>query len=124
MIRVTAAVVEKNGKYLVAQRKRGSHLEYTWEFPGGKIEGDESPQECLQREILEEFNVESKVGDFLGSITHKYSDFSIELNAFQVVLLGKILDLKSHEKIQWVSESELGKIELAPADKRLLKVVF
>jgi len=60
MVVVTAAIIEKNGKILIAQRKKGTQLEYKWELPGGKLENDETPEECLERELREEFGVETR----------------------------------------------------------------
>jgi 8-oxo-dGTP diphosphatase len=123
MIRVIAAIIEKNGKYLLAQRKKGLFLEYKWEFPGGKIEENETPEICLKRELFEEFNIEVEVGDFLVSTIYNYDDFTIELMAFKTGILSGEFELNSHEKIQWVDFFELSSYDLAPADKELLKIL-
>ena len=116
MIRVTAAIIKKNGKFLVAQRKKGQHLEFKWEFPGGKIEKDENPEECLAREIYEELGVNCKVGIFMGSITYTDNEYSIELMAYRVLLKSINFKLKAHEEIKWVNLNELNLVDLAPAD--------
>lgn len=123
MIRVTAAIIEKNRKYLIAQRKKGQHLELKWEFPGGKIEQDESAKECLSREIFEEFDLKCKVEDYLGSITYSDEEYSIELIAYKVLLDSTDFKLKVHEKIKWVSLQEINKMNLAPADIILIKKI-
>ena len=123
MIRVTAAIITQNNRYLVAQRKHGLHLEFYWEFPGGKIEEYETARECLYREINEEFNVASQINEFLGTVTYDYDDFTIELHAFNVKLESIPINYGSHEKIKWVTLQELELLNLAPADKKLLKLL-
>jgi 8-oxo-dGTP diphosphatase len=124
MIRVTAAIIEQDGRYLIAQRKGGLHLQFYWEFPGGKIEESESPRDCLKREIKEEFGVISQIIDFLGAINYTYKDFTIELNAYSVILDSFPEDLNSHEKIRWATIKEIKMLDLAPADKVLLKKIM
>ena len=121
MITVIAAIIIQNGKLLIAQRAAGDKLEYKWEFPGGKIEEHETPEECLKRELYEEFHVESEIGDFLGSIIFDYEHFSIELMAYKTHFLSEALVLNSHEKIKWVTFSELINEDLAQADIALLE---
>lgn len=123
MIRVTAAIIENNGKYLIAQRKKGQHLEFKWEFPGGKIEKDENAEECLTREIFEEFGLKCKVEDFLGSITYNDNTYSIELMAYKVLLDSMDFKLKAHEEVKWVTLQELDLMNLAPADVILIKKI-
>jgi len=67
MVKVTAAIIEKDGKVLIARRRKGSHLEGKWEFPGGKIEQKETPEECLKRELNEEFGIEAQIDEFICS---------------------------------------------------------
>lgn len=70
IIKVTAAILENDGRILIAQRKSSDHLSGKWEFPGGKIEHGETPEECLARELKEEFDIYVTIGDFLGSIDY------------------------------------------------------
>lgn len=78
-IDVAAAVFVENGLILVARRAPGQHLEHKWEFPGGKVEKDETAEECLRREIREEFGVNVEVEDYVGESTFSYPDKKIDL---------------------------------------------
>lgn len=117
MIKVTAALIEKDGKFLIARRRRGEHLEFKWEFPGGKIEDDETPEECLARELAEEFGIKVAVKDFICSSKYVYSHIAIDLLAYRVEYVSGEFRLSDHDQIQWVSPDELAYYDLAEADK-------
>lgn len=123
MIIVTAAVIEKDGKILAARRGQGKHLEGLWEFPGGKLEVDETPEQCLVRELYEEFGIESRVGEFLGESVFDYGEKIIKLIAYQVSHLAGDFQLIDHDEIRWLSLGEVHDVEWAPADIPLLKPV-
>lgn len=123
MIVVTAAVIEKDAKILAARRGRGKHLEGFWEFPGGKLEAGETPEQCLARELAEEFGIESRVGEFIGESVFDYGGKIIRLIAYQVVHLSGEFQLEDHDEIRWLSLNELGDIMWAPADIPLLEPV-
>ena len=116
MIKVTAAVMVNDGMLLIAKRKPTGRLPNLWELPGGKIEPGETPQECLQREIKEEFDIDVSVGEYLGSNIHTYDFGTIELMAYQTYWETGDLILKDHEEIRWVFTHELDQFEFAPAD--------
>jgi 8-oxo-dGTP diphosphatase len=116
-IKVTAAILEKDGRILIAQRKSKGHLAGKWEFPGGKIEAGETPEECLAREINEEFGIEVSVGDFFGSNIHHYAHISIELIAFRPFWICGGIHSTDHKDYQWVTIDELGQFDFAPADR-------
>ncbi|HUV79022.1 MAG TPA: NUDIX domain-containing protein, partial [Desulfobacterales bacterium] len=82
IIRVTAAIFVNDGMLLIAKRKPTARLPNLWEFPGGKIEPNETPKACLKRELKEEFDVDVTVGEYLGSNIHMYDFATIELMAF------------------------------------------
>jgi 8-oxo-dGTP diphosphatase len=113
---VTAAVIERSGRILIARRKKGDRMEGKWEFPGGKLEGNESPEECLCRELHEEFGIEAEIGDFLLSSPYEYSHLKIELLAFRATYISGDFNLNDHDEIRWVLPSELGRYNLAGAD--------
>ena len=124
MVVVTAGIIERDGKILIAQRKKGSRLEYKWELPGGKLEEGETPEECLVRELHEEFGVETRVKSFFGESKYTYSHISIEMQAYKVEYLGGEFKLNSHEQIKWVSPSEMQLYDFAEADKPIVKKII
>ena len=101
---------------LIAQRKRGSSQGLKWELPGGKIENNESPDECLKRELLEELGIETEIIGFFTSNMHHYKDIAIELLAFNVKHIGGDFTLSSHEQVQWVNVKNLKEYDFAEAD--------
>ncbi len=113
---VTAAVIEREGKILVARRKKGDRMEGLWEFPGGKLEGSESPEECLKRELHEEFGIEAEIGEFLLSCPYEYPHLKIELLAYRAIYVSGDFKLNDHDEIRWVLPSELRDYNLAGAD--------
>jgi 8-oxo-dGTP diphosphatase len=121
MVVVTAGIIERDGQILIAQRKKGSRLEYKWELPGGKLEEGETPEECLVRELHEEFGVETRVKSFFGESKYTYSYISIDMLAYRVEYLGGEFRLNSHEQFRWVHPSELSQFDFAEADKPLIE---
>jgi 8-oxo-dGTP diphosphatase len=119
---VTAAVVEIDGRYLVTRRHKGVHLEGFWEFPGGKCDKDETLKDCLAREILEELDVASRVGEELFTAAHVYPDRSVELHFFQCELLGEPRPALGQE-MQWVRREDLATLEFPPADAELIEIL-
>jgi mutator protein MutT len=120
-IRVLAAVLEKKGRWLIAKRKKGDRFAGFWEFPGGKMEPGETPEECLARELLEELGIRVRVGRYLGSIRYSSPSFSIELMAYRVLHLAGTLHLRDHEEVRWVSPNEVSHFALTEPDKLLLQ---
>lgn len=120
---VTAAVVERDGTFLLTRRIRGTHLEGFWEFPGGKCELDESHAACLEREILEELDTGVRVGREIFSITHHYPERIVELHFFQCELTGDPRPLIGQE-MRWVSRAELKSLQFPPADDELIVMLM
>lgn len=116
-IKVTAAILEKDGRIIIAQRKSKDHLAGKWEFPGGKIEAGETPEECLSRELNEEFEIEVSIGVYLGSNIHHYDHISIELLAYRAFWDGGKINSTDHKDYKWVTIEELDQFDFAPADK-------
>ena len=116
MKQVTAAVLVKNGKILIARRQADDRQANRWEFPGGTIEPDESPQECLKREMREEFGIEVSVGKYLGESIYHYDHGAITLCAYLTSLVSGKLALKDHSEFRWVSTEQLSDYDFAPAD--------
>lgn len=123
-IPVAAAVIEINGKILIARRNNSLCGNPGWEFPGGKVELNETFQQCLAREIKEEFNVEIKVGDFIAESIHKTKNKIIRLHAFKAVILSGIITPAEHEEIAFVKPEELLNYNLLPADIPIAKKII
>jgi len=117
MIEVTAAILIEKDLIFIAKRKSSDTLSNKWEFPGGKIEINETAKECLKRELKEEFNIEVSVGSFFGESIYQYPDLKVKLLAYRVFWRnGKIISTE-HEDHKWVSIKEIGKYDFAEADK-------
>lgn len=117
---VTAAVVERDGAFLVTRRLTGTHLAGTWEFPGGKCEPGEPLEACLWREIREELGARCSVGSEIFSITHEYTERRIELHFYACTLLDDPVPLLGQE-MRWVPRSQLTELEFPPADDELIR---
>jgi 8-oxo-dGTP diphosphatase len=121
---VTAAIVFENGRFLVARRGPQEKLAGFWEFPGGKVEPDETLQECLKREIAEELGVEAVVGEVLAESRFEYAHGEILLVALQTVLMSNELKLSVHDKVEWYEASQMLELQLAPADIPIAKYLM
>lgn len=116
MFIVTAAAMVRNGKVLIAQRQAGSHQEYKWEFPGGKLEPDETPEECIVREIKEELDMEIEVIDIYKVVKFEYKDKDILLLCYLCRINkgeGKTIECND---FKWVGKAELAGFDFVPAD--------
>ncbi len=116
MLTVTAAIIEKNGLVLAARRKPGVHLAGYWEFPGGKLENGETCEECLARELFEEFGIQCAVGSFFGESIYDYGSKVIRLLGYRVLHLHGIFQCRDHDRISWLPAGELSSLQWAPAD--------
>ena len=108
---------------MIAQRKSSDQLSDKWEFPGGKIEHGETPEECLARELTEEFDLAVIVGDFLGSNVHHYDHISIELMVYRASWVRGAISMNDHKAYRWVTLDKLGDYEFAPADMPFLSML-
>ena len=121
---VTAAVIVKEGRVLLARRPPEGRHPGAWEFPGGKVEPGESPEECLAREIAEEMGTKVTVGRRLASVTHDYHDLAIELIAFECAFAGgepRDIGCQAHA---WALPDEASTYDLLPPDRELAGIIF
>lgn len=121
VIRVTAAVIIYKGKILIARRKRDQHMGLKWEFPGGKIRKNETPEACLIRELEEEFSVKTGIREFFHRNIHHYENKSIELISYIVNYTSGEFIPHDHEEIRWVTREELENFDFADADLPIVK---
>jgi 8-oxo-dGTP diphosphatase len=115
-ITVTAAIMIESGKVFIAQRTADDRLAHRWEFPGGKLELGETPQQSLRREMNEEFGIEVAVGDFFGESTYAYEHVRVRLLAYLVDWTDGELKPVDHQDCRWVTPNELAEYDFAPAD--------
>jgi len=106
-LEVTAAVIVDKDKFLAAKRSAGKHLAGHWEFHGGKIDPGETPEQCLKRELKEEFTIESEIGEFVAESIFDYGDKRIRLLAYKVKHLSGEFQLIDHDEIRWLPIEEL-----------------
>jgi 8-oxo-dGTP diphosphatase len=119
---VTAAVIERSGRFLVTRRQDGVHLAGYWEFPGGKCHPGEGLAPCMMRELREELDVDVEVGDELLSTTHDYPDRRVELHFLRCALLSEPLPQLGQD-MRWVARRDLTMLEFPAADTELIRML-
>jgi 8-oxo-dGTP diphosphatase len=120
---VTAALIRDEDKILIAQRGRRKRFGWKWEFPGGKVRPDETPEDCLRREIKEELNLEIRVEKHFCTTHHQYPDFNIELIAFWCSIVGGKMKLADHEQVLWVTVPEMNEYTFVEADLNVISAL-
>lgn len=121
-IEVVAAIIKKDDRIFATQRGYGPWKDW-WEFPGGKIEAGERPEEALRREIREELSAEIEVERFLYTVDWDYPDFHLTMHCFICSLCSAALHLNEHEAARWLSSTDLYKVKWLPADEMLLPML-
>ena len=123
-IKVVAAVIKavnKNGEDIIFATQRGyGEFKDGWEFPGGKIEEGETPQEALKREIMEELDTEISVGELIDTIEYDYPTFHLSMDCFWCEVIKGNLVLKEAEDAKWLKKNELDKVDWLPADVEVI----
>ena len=121
-IEVVAAIIRKGDKLFATQRGYGEWKDW-WEWPGGKVEAGESPEQALTREIWEELDTEIRVDKFLTTIDWNYPKFHLTMHCYLCSLLTEALHLNEHEAARWLGADELGSVRWLPADEGLLPLL-
>lgn len=121
-IQVVAAIIREDGRIFAAQRGYGSAKD-GWEFPGGKIEPGETPEQALVREIREELNAEITVGEKLTQVEWDYPDFHLSMGCYWCAVASGALTLREHESARWLNLSELDAVDWLPADRVVVAAI-
>ena len=126
-IRVVAAItkaVNEKGETIIFATQRGyGDFKGGWEFPGGKIEEGETPQEALKREIMEELETEIIVGELIDTIEYDYPTFHLSMDCFWAEIVSGDLVLTEHAAAKWLTKGELDSLEWLPADITLIEKI-
>lgn len=121
-IKVVAAIIRNQNKIFATQRGYGEFKD-GWEFPGGKIETGETPEDALVREIQEELDAKISVGEKLHCVEYDYPTFHISMDCFWAEIISGDLVLKEHEAARWLSKEELDSVDWLPADLELVEMI-
>ena len=121
-IEVVAAIIRKGDKIFATQRGYGEWKDW-WEFPGGKMETGETPEEALVREIREELSAEISVDEFLCTVEYDYSQFHLTMHCYLCSLVTEALHLNEHEAAKWLGKDELDSVKWLPADVKVVEVI-
>lgn len=121
-VKVVAAIIIDEGKVFATQRGYGEFKD-GWEFPGGKIEEGETPQEALVREIKEELDTEIEVGELLDTVEYDYPKFHLSMDCFICKIKSGDLVLKEHEAAKWLAKETMDSVEWLPADEGLVEKI-
>ncbi|MBG9812052.1 NUDIX hydrolase [Bacillus endophyticus] len=121
MKKVVAAIIKDKDKILIAQRNSKDHLAGKWEFPGGKIEPGETPEECLVREIREELRIDIEIGSFYDDNVYGSKDQAIHLLFYWAEVINGKVTAVVHDDVKWITIKELASFDFAPADIPIVK---
>ena len=121
-IEVVAAVIQHRGRIFATQRGYGEFKD-GWEFPGGKIEPNETPQQALRREIKEELDTDIEVKDLIDTIDYDYPTFHLTMHCFWCTVNSGKLELLEHEDAKWLTKEELESVDWLPADLQLISKI-
>jgi len=121
-IEVVAAIICKEDQIFATQRGYGEWKDW-WEFPGGKMEAGESPEDALKREILEELSTDICIEGFLCTVEYDYPKFHLTMHCYLCSLVTEALHLNEHEAAKWLSKDELNSVKWLPADLEVIEEI-
>ncbi len=122
ILRVTAAIIRNGGKLLLCQRPKEKSCGILWEFPGGKIEPGETPEQCIVRECMEELNIKLEGVKYFCETDYEYPDKVIKLLFFNATIENKkSMEVKEHNEVVWIKPSELVNYDLCPSDAKMVE---
>ena len=121
--KVVAAIIKKGDYYLLAKRNKNKYMGLKWEFPGGKVEQNETLKEALSREILEELNVNIEIHNKVAKERYQDHEINIELHYFKCSLIDNDIVLSEHEAIEWVKKQDFLKYEFVPGDGDIISLI-
>ena len=122
-IKVVAAIIEKDKKIFATQRGYGNYKDW-WEFPGGKIEEGETPEEALAREIKEELDTEIVVEEYLTTVEYDYPEFHLSMDCFICSIISGDLILLEHESAVWLPVDNIWQVNWLPADIQVVEAIL
>jgi 8-oxo-dGTP diphosphatase len=122
--RVTAAIIEEGGRVFVAKRGPGRHLAGKWEFPGGKIEPGETPEQALGRELAEELGIGCEIVEFMCSAVYEEREVGLELLAYRVRRTQGEIELREHVDARWVLPADLAAMDLPESDRLVVERLY
>ena len=116
-IRVVAAVLERDGRYLITQRRPTAVLPLMWEFPGGRVEAGETDQQALKRELLHRLGVEIDVGKLISFVSHPYENYVVDLFLYECSLVTELFEPRAVNAYKWVASGDFDQYPFTPADE-------
>ncbi len=123
IIKVVCGIIWQGDNFFIARRKPEKSLGGYWEFPGGKIEATESPEQALERELIEELGMSVSVGEYFYTNIHNYESFSIELIAYHAKFISSSFILTDHDAYEWINPKDRSNYKFAPADIPILNLL-
>jgi 8-oxo-dGTP diphosphatase len=120
---VVAAIIKKNNLYLVTQRNRNKHMGLKWEFPGGKVEANETLKESLTREIYEELNIDINVYEKLAEESYQDSEINIVIHYFLCSIKDGVINLNEHEAMEWIDKTDFDKYDFVVGDGNITSLI-
>jgi 8-oxo-dGTP diphosphatase len=122
-VEVVAAVIIEHGKVLAAQRNARGEAGLKWEFPGGKIEANETKEQALERELVEELAIQSQVHRHLMTVEHSYVNYNLTMHCYLCTIVAGTIQLHEHIACRWLGQNQLSTVDWAPADIPVVEAI-